>query len=152
MKKQNRFTAAVEIREQGGAKRLSGTILQEGRVASERAEVFAPNSLNWPARGIGITVDHGGAVEARALPARAPNGEISISTLATQSLIDAVAEGRDKMSIEFYALKETRNASNVRELQSAFVDKVALVKHPEFTQTKVEIRSRGRRRRRRLWL
>ena len=54
------------------------------------------------------------------------------------------------MSIEFYALRESRNGSNVREVESAFVDKVALVRNPEFQQTEAEVR--GKQKRVKFWL
>ena len=65
-------------------------------------------------------------------------------------MIAAVEAGRRFMSVEFFPLKESRNASNIREIQTALIVAGALTADPEYGQTKAELRNRSRRRR--VWL
>ena len=67
-----RRAVEIEIREADGVERLVGTILQEGRAASERLEIFAPGALVWGETGIAIRTEHRGAEVARAIPVRDP--------------------------------------------------------------------------------
>ena len=136
----------LEIREQGGVKRLRADLIQEGRVASVRREVFAPRSLEWSSEGVSLRVGHGGETEVRSLPSRLPDGTIRVSARATPAMIAAVERGDQGMSIEFYSLRESRNRSGVREIQSAFLSGAAIVKDPEYQQGRAEVRSRRRRR------
>ena len=142
-------SAEIEIREVAGRKRLEGTLIQEGRVGRVRAEVFAPNSIRWPGEGVGILVEHRSQPEVLAMPVRLPDGRIQVSTRATEKMIQAVEGGKNGMSIEFHALQEHRNRSNVREIQSALVVNAALVANPEYGQGKAELRQQKRRR---IWL
>ena len=135
----------VEIREAEGVPRLHGTIVQEGRAAiGGRAELFAPGSVQWPADGIAIRTVHLGKAEAYALPTRQPNGEIRIAAKATKAIINAVNAGHKAMSVEFLALRETRTAGGVREIERAYVDGATLTDDPEYGQTKAEVRTRWR--------
>ena len=127
---------------------LHGVLIQEGRAASARAELFAPGSLQWSAEGIALRAEHLGAEDSRAIPTREANGEIRIAAPASAALVAAYNEGRRFLSIEFHSLKETRSAAGVREIQSAFLPGAALVASPEYLQSGAEIRSR----RRRVWL
>ena len=118
-------------------------------MASGLPELFAPGSVQWGAEGVAVRVGHGSPVEVRAMPARRPDGRVQISARATEPILEAVRAGKRGMSVEFYSLKESRNKSGVREIQSAYVEGVALVKSPEYQQGVAEIRSK---RRRRFWL
>ena len=140
--------APIELREAEDGPRLHGVLIQEGRAASQRAEVFAPLSLVWGSTGIALRAEHLGAEDSRAIPTREANGEIRISAPASAALVAAYNEGRKFLSIEFHSLKETRSAAGVREIQSAFLPGAALVADPEYKQAGAEIRSR----RRRFWL
>ena len=144
-------TTAVEfeIRESEGVRRLVATMLQEGRVASGLAELFAPGSVQWGSEGVAVRVGHGSPVEVRAMPARRPDGRVQISARATEPILEAVRAGKRGMSVELYSMKESRNRAGVREIQRAFVSGVALVSAPEYSQGVAEIRSK---RRRRFWL
>ena len=42
----------VELREAEGQRRLHGCLIQEGRIASQRAELLAPGACQWPAEGV----------------------------------------------------------------------------------------------------
>ena len=127
---------------------LHGVLIQEGRAASVRPEVFAPGSLVWSADGIALRAEHLGAEDSRAIPTREPNGEIRIAAPASAALVAAFNEGRRFLSIEFHAVQETRSKSGVREIQQAFMPGAALVESPEYVQAGAEIRSK----RRRIWL
>ena len=143
-----RRAVEIEISEADGVERLVGTILQEGRAASVRPEVFAPGALVWSENGISILIEHRGAEVARAIPVRSTNGEIRISAIATPEIRAAFASGKRFLSAEFQALAETRNLSNVREIQRAFIGAAALVRSPEYVQARAEVRERAARHRR----
>ena len=138
----------VEIRESATGPQIVGCLIQEGRVASVRAEVFAPLSLVWASDGIALRAKHLGVEDSRAIPTREANGEIRIEASASTPLVAAYNEGRRFLSIEFHALQETRSTSGVREIQKAFLPGAALVESPEYKQAGAEIRSK----RRRVWL
>ena len=138
----------VEVRESASGPMLHGVLIQEGRAASVRAEVFAPLSLVWASDGVAIRAKHLGAEDSRAIPTRETNGEIRIATPASAAIVGAFNEGRRFLSIEFHALQETRSAAGVREIQQAFLPGVALVADPEYKQARAEVRSKQRR----VWL
>ena len=144
------LTCGVEIRETAGQRRLLGCLLQEGRIASQRAELFAPGACRWPAEGVDILTEHRGQSETRTLPTRQPDGSILIDCEAGPGMVAAVEAGKRFMSVEFVALKESRNASNIREIQAALIVAGALTDSPEYKQTSAELRDRSRRRR--VWL
>ena len=141
----------VEVREArpGREPTLRGVMLQEGRVASERREVFAPYAVAWPSTGVAILTEHRGAVETRAQVVRGRDGRLSVIGRATEAIQEAIEAGRRFLSVEFRAIDEHTTAGGVREIRRAFVDAAALVDRPEYTQTSAEVRSN---RRRRLWL
>ena len=134
------LTVPIELRESASGPVLHGVILQEGRAGSERAELFAPGAVTWPAEGIAIRTAHRGPSEAVAIPKRHASGEIRIAVQATPAIVAAVESGRNRMSVEFAALRENRTASGVREIERAFVDGAALTDSPEYTQTAAELR------------
>ena len=110
----------IEIREVKDGPMLHGILIQEGRAASARAEVFAPGSLQWSAEGIALRAKHLGVEDSRAIPTRDSDGSIRIAAPASAAIVAAFNEGRRFLSIEFHALQETRSKSGVREIQSAF--------------------------------
>lgn len=134
---------AVEIREAASGRQLHAVILQEGRAASERRELFAPGAVLWPSDGIGIQLQHYGPHVAKAFPVRDSEGRISVRVQATRELRDAVEAGRKFMSVEFYALAERQTKGGIREITRALVESAALVTEPEYTQTEAEIRARA---------
>ena len=137
----------VEIREADGGARLVGTILQEGRAASVRAELFTPGAMVWADTGISIRTAHRGAEAGRAIPVRSPTGEIQISAIATPEIRAAFASGKRYLSAEFQSLAEIRSRSGVREIQKAYLSAGALVRDPEYVQARAEVRQRASRRR-----
>ena len=136
-----------ECREQGGE--LVATILQEGRASSGGlAEVFAPGSVRWPADGVEILCEHRGKAETTAFPHRDALGRIEIRAKATDAIRQAIAAGKNKMSVEFKALDQRRTPAGIREILSAYVDRAALVSAAEYDTTRAEIRSRAAGKRR----
>ena len=142
------LSCSVELREAKDGPMLRGILIQEGRVASERKEIFAPLSLVWASDGIALRAKHLGVEDSRAIPTREANGEIRIAAPASAALVAAFNEGRRFLSIEFHALQETRSKSGVREIQQAFLPGAALVSEPEYLQATAEVRSKQRR----VWL
>ena len=142
------YVVPVELREAKDGPMLRGVLIQEGRAASVRPEVFAPGSLVWASDGVAIRAKHLGAEDSRAIPTREANGEIRIAAPATAALVAAFNEGRRHLSIEFHALQETRSKAGVREIQQVFLPGVALVESPEYVQARAEVRSKQRR----VWL
>ena len=141
---------SVEVREaEADGPLLLATIVQEGRAAGGgRAELFIPLSVIWPTNGIAILVEHRGREVGRAIPSRETNGEIRISAKATPEIRKAFAVKRF-MSVEFTELwQRTGRPAGVREIARAYVDAAAMTNDPEYTQSRAEIRSRGRR----VWL
>ena len=140
------FCVPVELREAeaDAGPMLRGVLIQEGRAASQRPEVFAPGSCVWLSEGIAVRATHLGAEDSRTVPTREPNGEIRISAPASAAIVAAFNEGRRFLSIEFHSLGESRSASGVREMQAAFISGVALVSTPEYSQATAEVRARKR--------
>ena len=149
MKEHLHHVCPVEIREATDGPFLHATIVQEGRSASQRFELFAPLSIIWPSDGVAILTEHRGREVGRAIPSRQPNGEIRISAKATPEIRAAFTSKRF-MSVEFTSLAETRTAAGVREIARAFVDAAAMTNNPEYVQATAEVRSKGARRR--FWL
>ena len=129
----------VEIRERG--KTLYGTLVQEGRAARERRELFAPGSVYWPSEGVGIALEHRHTPVLAAMPRREADGRITIEARATSEIRSAVQSGRRFMSVEFFPKRENRTRGGIREILSALVDVVALVPDPEYA-TSAEVRQR----------
>ena len=150
-----RHSFEVECRESGDGKTLRGVLVTEGRAASGgRRELFAPGSVQWPASGVGIALEHHGEPEVRAHPVREPNGEIRIETRATEAIAAAVASGKKWMSVEFVAIRERVTKGGVREILEAMVPTAAIVPNPEYDTTAAEVRTNKQRnkQRRRRWL
>ena len=139
-----KIVADVEIRESKGGKRLELTLIQEGRAAAGgRRELFTLGSISWPDEGVAIRSVHLGPAIGRAHPARRPDGRIQISTKANAAMVKAVeVEGKRGASVEFVPIRQTTTQGGVTEVRRAFVDGVALVVNPEYSQGRAEIRSR----------
>ena len=135
--------------------RLFGTLLRYGERAANRAEVFAPGSLSWPAAGIVINRQHNGRSPImRAVP------EVRDGAVVIDSPLPETAAGRDAareirdglmigLSVEFQARRQTYGGG-VRRITSAVLGGAGLVHNPEYAGARVELRDRGGRRR--LWL
>ena len=143
-----KYVVPVELREADGVRTLHGVLLQEGRMASIRFEVFAPLSVIWPANGIKLLGEHRGTELARAVPTRDADGSLRIETPATPAILEA-HEARKYFSVEFHAISESRTKGGTREILRALVDAAALVASPEYVQAVTEVRDR---RRLKVWL
>ena len=138
-----------------GPGRLVGRIVRYGERALDRAELFEPGSLTWPADGVVLNRQHvRGAPIMRVIPIER-NGELLID----QPLIDSSA-GRDAaleikaglmtgLSVSFQAQRQAF-AGGVRRIQLAAMTAVGLVDKASY-DAPVEVRQR-REGRRRLWL
>ena len=59
MKRELRSTVAL-VEQRGTVGRIVGTIIEEGRVASDRREVFTNGSVKFPHEGVQLLRGHGG--------------------------------------------------------------------------------------------
>lgn len=139
-----RRASPVEIRETEDGPHLYGVLIQEGRAARRRREVFAPGAVEWPSDGVGILTRHHGTPEVRAIPERQSDGRITLKARVTDAIREAVNAGRRFMSVEFHSLREGRTEGGIREILRALVPDVALVQSPEYAQTAAEVRAGGR--------
>ena len=148
---------SVEFRQdetRQGPGRLVGRILTYGERARDRAEVFEPGALTWPAEGVVLQRQHArGAPIMRVIPALVGD-ELRID----QALPDTTA-GRDAateirsglmrgLSVSFSAQRQAF-VGGVRRIQSAAMTAVGLVDSPSY-DAPVEVRARDERRR--TWL
>ena len=141
--------SAVEIRDSDDASpgRIVGTILEQGRVASDRREVFTVGSVRWPANGIRILAEHRGRQVMRVVPVQdgsrlridAPLPDTAIG----REVAAEIRSGRKTgLSVEFYSTEE-RTVQGVREITGSLVDAAAVVASGAYQQAKVEVRERA---------
>lgn len=140
---------ALEVRAdstRSGPGRITGTILETGRVAGDRPEVFAPGSVRVPANGIALLLEHRGRSFMRTRPVE------SGAAVRIDDTLPDTPEGREaarlirtgeraRLSIEFRSLDEAR-VSGVREVREAIVDAAALVAAGAYDQARAEVRSK----------
>ena len=141
----------VELREADGDNpaRIVGTLLPIGRVATDRQEIFVPGSVQFPASGVRLLLEHRGREVLRFHPvedATAAEWRIDAELPDTPEGREAAAlvqSGQRKaLSVEFFALSDKR-VSRVREVRSAFVEATALCKEGVYDQARVELRSQS---------
>ena len=142
----------VELRAASGdtPARLVGTLLPIGRVAIDRREVFVPGSVQFPASGVRLLLEHRGREVMRFTPiedAAAAEWRIDAELPDTPEGREAAAlvqSGQRKgLSVEFFALADKR-VSQVREIRSAFVDATALCREGVLRRKRrVELRSKS---------
>ena len=127
--------------------RITGTMIELGRVAGDRREVFAPGSVQWPANGIRLLAEHRGRQVMRVQPtvdgsSIRLNAELPDSALGRE-VASEIRSGRKRgLSIEFHATNEA-DVAGVREIRGAMVDAAAVVVDPAYDQARVEVRQRG---------
>lgn len=156
----NEIRCDVEIREATDSPgRITGTILEYGRIAGDRREVFIPGSVQFPQNGIRLLAEHRGRQVMRITPT------VEGSAIKVEGLLPDNALGREvakeirsgrkrAMSVEFVPHDE-QVVQGVREVRGALVDAAAIVAAGAYDQARVEVRHRGELRRglgRRLWL
>ena len=140
-------SATIELREAAESPgRIVGTLIETGRVAVDQKEVFVPGSIMFPSNGVELLAEHRGRRILRFMPEVDGSSVRIDAALPDNSLGREVAaevrSGRKKgLSIEFFPTSEAR-VSGVREIRSALVDKVAVVRAPAYEQATVEVRQR----------
>ena len=137
---------AIELRaERTSPGRVVGILIEMGRVASDRREVFAPGSIRWPSNKVRLLAEHRGRQVGRFEPIVA-GSELRIDyqlpdTELGRELAAEIRAGRKSgLSIEFYSVEEAQ-VQGVREVRSALVDAAAVVASPAYEQARgVEVR------------
>ena len=142
-----------ESRESPG--RIFGTLLQYGRRARDRAELFEPGALEWPKEGIILNRQH-----SRAAPIMRLIPKVLGDTVVVDENLPDTAAGRDcfreikqglfrGLSIEFRAIKQSFEGP-LRRISQAALSGAAVVDSPSFAGSAVEVRQGEKRRR--VWL
>ena len=149
------FVVPVECREddtRAGPGRIVGTILETGRIAGDRQEVFVPGAAVFPSTGVELLRGHHGApiltfdpiVDGSEIRIDAP---LPDTALGRQVATEVRSGARAALSVEFVPLDEAR-VMGVRELRSALIQAAALVELGSYDQARAEVRERvGRHRR-----
>ena len=133
----------IEIREELGREpMLRGVIIQEGRAATSVAEIFAPNSIEWPSEGIAVRTVHLGRIEARGQVVRHRDGRLALTARANAAIQQAFADGKRFLSLEFLPLDEKRTRGGIREIGRAFMIGASMVFRPEYDMAQAEVRSK----------
>ena len=115
--KTDTFTIPVECREdesREGPGRIVGTILETGRVAGDRQEVFTPGSPVFPSTGVELRRGHRGEavltfdpiVDGATIRIDAP---LPDTQLGRQVATEVRSGARAALSVEFIPLVETRD-------------------------------------------
>ena len=150
-------SVAIEFREDTTRQspgRLVGTVLTYGERASDRAEVFEPGALTWPAEGIVLNRQHARTAPImRVVPELRGQAVVVDAPLPdTQAARDAAREVREGLfrglSVEFRAVRQAYR-NGVRYIQEAGLWAVGLVDTPSYTGSTAEVRGK---RLRRVWL
>ena len=131
--------------------RIVGTLIETGRVASDRREVFAPGSIKWPHNGMSLLERHHGQPVMRFQPiedgaALRIDAPLPDTALGRQVAAEIRSGARSDLSIEFFANDES-DVSGVREIRSALVDAVALADSGTrvYEQARAEVRAKAAR-------
>ena len=154
----DRFTIPIECRSdesREGPGRIVGTILETGRVAADRREVFTVDAPIFPSTGISLLRGHRGEailtfdpiVDGASVRIDAP---LPDTALGRQVAAEVRSGERSALSVEFVSLDEAR-VQGVRELRSALIQGAALVPLGSYNQARAEVRERAGRRYRRSW-
>ena len=144
----NELRCPIELRADDSGQspgRLVGTLLTYGERASDRPELFEPNSLVWADRGIVINRQH-----VRSSPVLRAVPEVRGLTVVVDTPLPDTTAGREAaqeilgglftgMSIEFKAQRQ-RFENGIRCISSAMLLAAALVDSPSFANSLVEIR------------
>ena len=151
------FVVPIECREDGRASpgRIVGTILEIGRVASDRQEIFVPGAPIFPSQGVALLRGHRGEpvltfdpiVDGSEIRIDAP---LPDTALGRQVATEVRSGARSALSVEFVSLDEAR-VQGVRELRQALIRGAALVGRGSYNQARAEVRHRVGRRWRRTW-
>ena len=150
---------AIELRADDSRQspgRIVGTLMEYGKRANDRAEVFADNSLRWDDGGIVLNVQHDRQQPILRFAPTVDGREVRIDAplLDTQRGRDTATMIRSGLltglSVEFAADDEGMRAG-VREVRSAKLLGAAVVDDASY-KGRLEVRERGAGRRFRAWL
>ena len=155
--KADRFEVPVECRasDYGSPGRLTGTLLEVGRIAADRREVFTAGAPIFPSTGVELFRGHRGesvmhfqpVISGSEIRIDAPLPDTDLGRLVAREVRSGA---RAALSVEFVPLSEAR-VMGVRELRSALIQGAALVPLGSYNQARAEVRERAGRRHRRSW-
>lgn len=134
--------------EDTGPGRIVGTLIEMGRIAGDRREIFTPDSIQWPAGGVRLLSEHRGREVMRFVP-KAQGSQLLIdeplpdSALGRELAREIRTGVKAGLSIEFHAVQEAV-VSGVREVRRAIVDAAAAVGEGAYDQATVEVRHKRR--------
>ena len=151
--KTERLRTGSEIRAEG--RKLSGTVMRFGDISPSHKERFEPGSIRM-AEAVHLDLFHdveravawmpGGGLELRqdnkALTLTAKLPPIPAADRAISEIKSGNVTG---LSVEFQAIKESRDAAGIRVIEDAVLSGIGIVKHPSYTQSSVEARRRSGR-------
>ena len=143
-------SAAIELRAaENSPGRIVGTIIEQGRVAGDRREVFAVGSIRWPSEGVRLLAEHRGREVMSFQPvldgaALRIDAALPDSALGREVAAEVRSGRKGALSIEFYATQEAQ-VQGVREVRSALMDAAAVVAAGAYDQARVEVRQRRAR-------
>ena len=144
----NEIRCPIELRaDDTGASpgRLYGVLLIYGERASDRPELFEPNSLSWAEDGIVINRQHARQnpvlravpeVRGLAVMVDAPLPDTMAGRDAAQEIRDGLFKG---LSVEFKAVRQSFEGG-LRRISSARLTAAGLVDSPSYANSLVEIR------------
>lgn len=155
----NEIRCSVEIREDKTRQspgRLTGTLIEYEKKATDRAEIFARDSLKWAEAGIVLNLSHD-----RKQPVIRFTPEVRANAVMVDVELPDTARGRDAatmvrnktlrgLSVEFIPQKDGF-VNGVREISQARLTGAALVDSASYGNS-VEVREQSKYRRRRMWL
>ena len=138
-------SASIELRAaEDSPGRIVGTLIEMGRVAGDRREVFAVGSIRWPSDGVRLLAEHRGREVMTFQPAldgAALRVDVALpdSALGREVAAEVRSGRKGALSIEFYATQEAQ-VQGVREVRSALMDAAAVVAAGAYDQARVEVR------------
>ena len=146
----NEIRCALELREDATRQspgRLTGTILTYNERASDRAEIFEPDALTWPADGVVLNRQH-----QRGAPIMRITPEVRGMAVVVDQPLPDTAAGRDAareireglfkgLSVEFRAVREAYR-NGVRYIAEAGLFAVGLVDTPSYAGSLAEVRDK----------
>ena len=152
------FRCAIELRADDSRQspgRITGTLLTYGQQASDRAEVFADNSLTWDERGVILNEQHNRQAPIMRFTPTVDGREVRID-----AQLPDTTRGRDTatmirdgtmtgLSVEFRAVDEGKR-NGLREVRKATLLGAAVVDDASYAGS-LEVRDK-RTRERRGWL
>ncbi len=141
---------SIELRaERTSPGRVTGVLIEMGRVAGDRREVFTPGSVRFPSNGLRLLAEHRGRMVGRFEPIT-DGSQIRIDyqlpdTELGREVAGEIRSGRKAgLSVEFFPTEES-TVQGVREVRGALIDAAAVVADPAYKQARVEVRQDGDR-------